>query len=107
VRGRDLRAATAYLVLQLNVRVVFYRRKSLYRLITKAFSGGLRGKEVYIRLRYGHRELNDKLQAAFSDRWVCFGTLWTGSLTTNAFTIDVPMNPQAASCKDNHREGFS
>jgi hypothetical protein len=64
----------------------------------------LRGKRVYIRLQFAHRELSPALEAILSDRWSHFGVPWTGTLTTNVFTIDVPATPppQAAPCKDDY-----
>lgn len=60
----------------------------------------LRGKRLYLKLRYVHRKLTDALQAKLSDRWSQFGVPWTGTLTTNTILIDVPSAPEAAACKD-------
>lgn len=60
----------------------------------------LRGKRLYLKLRYVHRKLTDALQAKLSDHWSQFGVPWTGTLTTNTILIDVPAAPQASPCKD-------
>lgn len=62
----------------------------------------LRGHKVYIRFQFAHRGLSPALTADLSDRWSRFGVPWTGTLTTNTFTIDVPADPQAAPCRDNY-----
>ncbi len=62
----------------------------------------LRGRRVFIRLQFVHRKLADALQADLSDRWARFGVPWSGTMTTNTFTVDVPENPQAGPCKDNY-----
>jgi hypothetical protein len=67
-------------------------------------SPDLRGKTVYVELRFAHRELSDDLSADLSDRWSRFGVLWTGILTTNKISVDVPAEPQAASpCMDSQK----
>ena len=63
----------------------------------------LRGKRVYLKLRYIHQKLSDALQAKLSDRWSRFGVPWTGTLTTNTILIDVPSAPEAAPCKDSYK----
>ena len=63
----------------------------------------LRGKRVYLKLRYVHQKLTDVLQAKLSDQWSRFGVPWTGTLTTNTILIDVPSAPEAAPCKDNYK----
>lgn len=60
----------------------------------------LRGKKVYIKLKFVHQELAPALTADLSDRWAPFGVPWTGILTTNTFTVDVPQMPLAEPCKD-------
>lgn len=61
----------------------------------------LRGHKVYVTLQFKHQELRPALQAYLSDRWSQFGVPWTGTLTTNAISIDVPADPQAGGlCKD-------
>lgn len=60
----------------------------------------LRGRRLYLKLRFVHRELDDALKADLSDRWSRFGVPWTGTLTTNTIVIDVPAAPQAAPCVD-------
>jgi hypothetical protein len=66
-------------------------------------SPDLRGHRVSIQLRLVHRELSAALKADLSDRWSRFGALWTGTLTTNTFLIDVPASPQAAPCVDKNK----
>jgi hypothetical protein len=63
----------------------------------------LRGKRVYVKLRFVHQELSATLKADLSDRWSRFGVPWTGTLTTNTIQIDVPANPQAAPCVDSQK----
>jgi hypothetical protein len=59
----------------------------------------LRGHRVYIKLQFVYRELSPALKKDLSDRWASFGVLWTGTLTTNTFVVDVPENPPAvAAC---------
>lgn len=60
----------------------------------------LRGRRVYIKLRFTHQQLAAALQADLSDRWSRFGVPWTGTLTTNTIMVDVPAAPQAEPCKD-------
>jgi hypothetical protein len=60
----------------------------------------LRGRRVYIKLRFVHRMLTAALEANLSDRWSRFGVPWTGTLTTNTILIDVPAAPQATPCQD-------
>ncbi len=60
----------------------------------------LRGKRVYFRMQFAHRELSPTLEADLSDRWARFGLPWTGTLRTNTFAIDIPTNPQAEACND-------
>jgi hypothetical protein len=60
----------------------------------------LRGKRVYVKLRFLHREMAAPLEAQLSDRWSGFGVPWTGTLTTNTILIDVPAAPEAGPCKD-------
>jgi hypothetical protein len=61
----------------------------------------LRGRKVYVTLQFKHQELRPALQAYLSDRWARFGIPWTGTLTTNAISIDVPADPRAdGACKD-------
>jgi hypothetical protein len=62
----------------------------------------LRGRRVYVTLRFVHRELTAALQADLSDRWSRFGVPWTGTVTTNIILIDVPANPEAEPCKDSY-----
>jgi hypothetical protein len=62
----------------------------------------LRGRRVYLRLKFVHRELSSALKASLSDRWARFGVPWTGTLMTNTFVIDIPAAPQAAPCKDTY-----
>ncbi|MGP0074945.1 MAG: hypothetical protein ACLPWF_23795 [Bryobacteraceae bacterium] len=62
----------------------------------------LRGKRVYVKLRYAHRKLDPALEANLSDRWSRFGVPWTGTLTTNTILIDVPAAPHGEPCKDNY-----
>jgi len=62
----------------------------------------LRGKRVYIKLRFEHRGLTAPFQAQLSDRWSRFGVPWTGTLTTNTILVDVPAVPQAEPCKDDY-----
>jgi hypothetical protein len=62
----------------------------------------LRGRRVYVTLRFVHRELNGALEADLSDRWARFGVPWTGSVTSNVILIDVPVAPQAEPCKDDY-----
>ncbi len=63
----------------------------------------LRGHRVYIRLRFAHRELTPALAANLSDRWSRFGVPWTGTLTSNTFTVDVPAEPKISGpCKDTY-----
>ena len=63
----------------------------------------LRGKRVYVKLRFVHQELSATLKADLSDRWSRFGVPWTGTLTTNTIAIDVPANPEAAPCIDTQK----
>jgi hypothetical protein len=63
----------------------------------------LRGKRVYVKLRFVHRELAAPLEANLSDRWSRFGVPWTGTLTTNTILIDVPAAPEAAPCVDSQK----
>jgi len=65
-------------------------------------SPDLRGRRVYLKLRFIHRKLSAGLQADLSDRWSRFGVPWTGTLTTNTILIDVPAAPVAEPCKDNY-----
>ncbi|MGA2882888.1 MAG: hypothetical protein ABSG13_28395 [Bryobacteraceae bacterium] len=60
----------------------------------------LRGKRVYVKLRYVHRELTPALQSNLSDRWSRFGEPWTGTVTTNTIMIDVPAAPGGDPCVD-------
>lgn len=60
----------------------------------------LRGRRVYIKLEFEHRDLTQALEANLSDRWAKFGAPWTGTLTTNVFAINVPKAPEAAPCVD-------
>ncbi len=60
----------------------------------------LRGRKLYVRFRFLHRDLAPALKAKMSDRWARFGVLWTGDLTTNTFAIDIPAEPQASLCAD-------
>ncbi len=62
----------------------------------------LRGRRVYVKLRYVHRELAAAIEAKLSDRWSRFGVPWTGTLSTNTILVDVPATPQAAPCKDDY-----
>jgi hypothetical protein len=62
----------------------------------------LRGRKVFIKLQFVHRELSAALAADLSDKWSRFGVPWTGTLTTNTFEVDVPAQPQAVACKDNY-----
>jgi hypothetical protein len=72
-------------------------RKSLFRK-----DPDLRGHRVYLRLKFAHKELSAALAADLSDRWARFGVPWTGTLTTNTITIDVPQSPQGLPCKDTY-----
>jgi hypothetical protein len=65
----------------------------------------LRGRRLYLRLQFAHRQLSPGLEADLSDRWTRFGVPWTGTLTTNLFVVDVPAAPQAAPCKDRYDPG--
>jgi hypothetical protein len=56
----------------------------------------LRGHRVYIKLQFAHRDLAAALKARLSEPWSPFGMLWTGTLTTNTFVVDVPSTPPAA-----------
>ncbi len=60
----------------------------------------LRGRKLYVRFRFLHRDLAPALKAKLSDRWARIGVLWTGDLTTNTFAIDIPTAPQASPCTD-------
>jgi len=60
----------------------------------------LRGRRVYVELKFAHRELDAAFEADLSDRWARFGVPWTGTLTTNTIQIDVPAAPQASRCVD-------
>lgn len=61
----------------------------------------LRGHRIYIKLQFAHRELSAALQSELSHRWLPFGVLWTGSLTTETFPVDVPVSPPVAGlCRD-------
>ena len=60
----------------------------------------LRGKRVYVKLRYVHRELTPALLSNLSDRWSRFGEPWTGTVTTNTIMIDVPAAPGGDPCVD-------
>jgi hypothetical protein len=61
----------------------------------------LRGRSVYVELQFAHRGLSTTLKANLSDQWSHFGALWTGTVTTNTFVVDVPANPPAvAACID-------
>jgi len=62
----------------------------------------LRGRRVFVALRFTHRELAAPLRAELSDRWSRFGVPWTGAVTTNTIQIDVPAAPEAAPCKDTY-----
>jgi|SRR5579871_1888724 len=62
----------------------------------------LRGRTVFVKLRFVHRELAPVLRAQLSDRWTRFGVPWTGTLTTNTIQVDVPQSPQAAPCQDDY-----
>lgn len=63
----------------------------------------LRGRRVYVKLRFEHRHLSPALNAHLSDQWSRFGVPWTGTLTTNNILIDVPAAPEAAPCKDSNK----
>jgi hypothetical protein len=63
----------------------------------------LRGKRVYVKLQFVHREIAAALQANLSDKWSRFGVPWTGTLTTNTILIDVPAAPEAAPCVDSQK----
>jgi len=60
----------------------------------------LRGRRVYIKLQYEHRDIEPVLMGQLSDRWSQFGVPWTGTLTTNTILVDVPAAPHAEPCKD-------
>ena len=61
----------------------------------------LRDHRVYIKLQFVHRELSPALKTDLSGQWAAFGALWTGTLTTNTFVVDVPAIPPAAAvCVD-------
>jgi hypothetical protein len=74
----------------------------------------LRGHRLYIRLQLNQQELTPALLTDLSDRWTKFGTPWTGSVTTNVMTIDVPQQiAQAGASVDgpfetpgNHQENL-
>jgi hypothetical protein len=53
-------------------------RKSLFGKDTD-----LRGRRVYLRLKFVYRELSAALKADLSDRWARFDGPWTGTLMTN------------------------
>jgi hypothetical protein len=60
----------------------------------------LRGRRLYLRLQFAHRQLTPALEADLSDRWTRFGVPWTGTVMTNMFVVDVPKEPKAAPCND-------
>jgi len=62
----------------------------------------LRGRRVYVKLRFAHQKLDPALEANLSDRWSRFGVPWTGTLTTNTILIDVPAAPKAEPCTDKY-----
>jgi hypothetical protein len=62
----------------------------------------LRGRRVYVKLRFVHRQLAPVFEAHLSDQWSRFGAPWTGTLTTNTILIDVPVAPEAEPCKDSY-----
>jgi hypothetical protein len=62
----------------------------------------LRGRRVYVTLRFLHRELTPALDANLSDRWARFGVPWSGTVTTNIIIVDVPAAPEAQPCKDDY-----
>jgi hypothetical protein len=47
-------------------------------------------------LQFMQQELSPTLEGDLSDRWTCFGVVWTGSILTNVVTIDVPQQPPPA-----------
>lgn len=59
-------------------------------------SSDLRRHRVYIELRFLHRDMSAVLGSDLSDRWSRFGVPWTGILTTNKVTVDVPASPEAS-----------
>jgi hypothetical protein len=61
----------------------------------------LRGHRVYVKLQFAHRELSAALKQDLSSRWSPFGVLWTGTLTTETFPVDVPVTPPVPGlCRD-------
>ena len=63
----------------------------------------LRGRRVYVKLRYEHQKLAAGLEANLSDKWSRFGVPWTGTLTTNTILVDVPASPEAKPCQDDYK----
>jgi hypothetical protein len=65
----------------------------------------LRGHRVFIRLQLAHQLLDPALETDLSDRWVKFGTPWTGTLLTSTVAIDVPRQvSDAQPCVDGPTE---
>lgn len=65
----------------------------------------LRGHRVYIKLRFVQQEMAPALMQELSTRWLRFGNLWTGAVTTNTFVVDVPAAPAVKpKCADDESE---
>lgn len=65
----------------------------------------LRGHRVFVRLQLVHQELAPSLETDLSDRWVKFGTPWTGTLLTSTVWVDVPRQvSDAQPCVDGPAE---
>lgn len=62
----------------------------------------LRGRALYLRLSFEHRELTEVLDAVLSDRWTRFGIPWSGTVRTGTLLINIPAAPQAKPCEDSH-----
>jgi hypothetical protein len=61
----------------------------------------MRGKRLYLGMKLKQQELLPALETDLSDRWTRFGVPWTGSVTTNFVTVDVPRDlPEASPCVD-------
>jgi len=67
----------------------------------------IRGKTLYLRMKFSHRQLAPDLEAQLSDKWTRFGVPWTGDILTNTMMINVPASLAAADCVDtrNPNEG--
>jgi hypothetical protein len=65
----------------------------------------LRGQRVFLRLQLAHQLLDPALETDLSDRWVKFGTPWTGTLLTSTVWVDVPRQvSDAQPCVDGPAE---